>query len=141
MGASGVQMGSIFVTTEECDASQAFKQSYIDARKDDVVLIDSPVGMPGRAIFNNFLEKVKAGIKRPKVCPFHCIKTCDISKSPYCIMTALYQAFRGDMKNGYAFAGSNAYLATKITTVKETISGLMQKFEEKKAEIKNHLNY
>jgi len=52
-------------------------------------------------------------------------------------MNALYRAFKGDLKNGYAFAGSNAYLATKITTVKETISGLMQKFEEKKNELRN----
>ena len=76
--------------------------------------------MPGRAIFSNFIQKIKEGKKQPKVCPFNCIKTCDISKSPYCIITALYNAFRGNMENGYAFAGANAFKATKIMSVKET---------------------
>ena len=76
--------------------------------------------MPGRAIFSNFIQKIKEGKKQPKVCPFYCIKTCDISKSPYCIITALYNAFRGNMENGYAFAGANAFKATKIMSVKET---------------------
>lgn len=131
LGASGVQLGTRFVTTEECDASPAFKQAYIDARQEDITIIKSPVGMPGRAIMNGFLEKVKAGLKQPKVCPFNCIKTCDIEKSPYCIVSALYQAFRGNMNHGYVFAGSNAYKAAKITTVKQTIKELMAEWQDK----------
>lgn len=125
LGASGVQLGTRFVTTEECDASLAFKESYIQACQEDIEIIKSPVGMPGRAIHSHFLDKVKEGLKRPKVCPFNCIKTCDISRSPYCIVTALYQAFQGNFENGYAFAGSNAWRAERISTVKETIQELM----------------
>lgn len=129
-GASGVQLGTRFVTTEECDASTEFKQTYIDATEKDIEIIQSPVGMPGRAVNNQFLEKVRQGLKKPLKCPFHCIKTCDVSSSPYCIITALYNAYRGNMKSGYAFAGSNAYLADKITTVKEVFNDLITGFNE-----------
>lgn len=128
-GAKGVQMGTRFVTTEECDASMGFKQTYINAGKNDIEIIQSPVGMPGRAVGNNFIEKVKQGLKTPIKCPFHCIKTCDVSSSPYCIITALYNAYKGNMEGGYAFAGSNAYLATKITTVKEVFRELVAEFQ------------
>ncbi len=128
-GAKGVQLGTRFVTTTECDASPVFKQTYIDSRQGDMEIIQSPVGMPGRAIANQFLEKVKAGLKIPVKCPFHCIRTCDISSSPYCIVTALYNAYKGNMKAGYAFAGANAYLAEKITTVKETFKELTDEWQ------------
>ena len=131
MGADGVQMGTRFVTTTECDASDVFKQTYIDAHEEDIEIIKSPVGMPGRAIFSNFIQKIKEGAKQPKVCPFHCIKTCDISKSPYCIITALYNAFKGNMENGYAFAGANAFKATRIMSVKETFRSLLEEFNRK----------
>jgi NAD(P)H-dependent flavin oxidoreductase YrpB (nitropropane dioxygenase family) len=85
--------------------------------------------MPGRAVHNQFLEKVKMGLKKPLKCPFHCIKTCDVSSSPYCIVTALYNAYRGNMNSGYAFAGSNAYLADKISTVKEVFNDLISGFQ------------
>ena len=124
-GAKGVQMGTRFVTSEECDASMEFKLAYINAEEKDIEIIQSPVGMPGRAIHNGFIEKVKQGLKTPIKCPFHCIKTCDVTSSPYCIINALYNAYRGNMKGGYAFAGSNAYLATKITTVKEIFNELI----------------
>ena len=130
LGASGVQLGTRFVTTEECDASLAFKESYIQARQEDIEIIKSPVGMPGRAIHSHFLDKVKEGLKRPKICLFNCIKTCDISRSPYCIVTALYQAFQGNFENGYAFAGSNAWRAERISTVKETIQELMNGWKQ-----------
>jgi nitronate monooxygenase len=129
LGAKGVQLGTRFVTTEECDASPLFKQTYIDAKESDMEIIQSPVGMPGRAVHNIFLEKVKQGLKKPIKCPFHCIKTCDVSSSPYCIVTALYNAYKGNMKGGYAFAGSNAYLAEKITTVKEVFNDLISGFQ------------
>ena len=85
MGASGVQMGTRFVATHECDADQAFKEAFVNARREDVTVIKSPVGMPGRAIFNDFLQAVREGRKKPFKCPFHCIKSCDIATTPYCI--------------------------------------------------------
>lgn len=137
LGASGVQLGTKFVTTDECDASYAFKEQYLNAKEIDIEIIKSPVGMPGRAILSSFIQQVKEGIKQPKTCPFHCIKTCDISKSPYCIMLALYSAFKGNFNNGYAFAGANAYRATQIMSVKETISGLMKEWKEKELFFRN----
>jgi len=130
LGASGVQMGTRFVTTNECDASDGFKQAYIDAKEKDIEIIKSPVGMPGRAIFSNFIQKVRDGKKQPKKCPFKCIKTCDISKSPYCIIVALINAVKGNFENGYAFAGSNAFRATKISSVKEIFQSLLQEYRE-----------
>jgi len=124
-GAKGVQLGTRFVTTEECDASPEFKQAYINAAENDVQIIQSPVGMPGRAVVNGFIEKVRQGLKKPIKCPFQCIRTCDVSSSPYCIITALHNAYKGNMKSGYAFAGANAYLAEKITTVKEIFDELI----------------
>ena len=132
LGASGVQMGTIFVTTNECDASMDFKQTYIDAKKEDIGIIKSPVGMPGRAIFNDFLEKVKQGKKQPIKCPFQCIKTCEVSSSPYCIITALINAVKGNFNSGYAFAGSNAFKATTITSVKDIFTKLINEYMEKK---------
>ncbi len=129
-GAKGVQLGTRFVTTAECDASPRFKQTYIDAKIDDMEIIQSPVGMPGRAIHNKFLDKVRSGMKIPMRCPFHCIRTCNVSSSPYCIVTALYNAYKGNMKGGYAFAGANAYLATKITTVKELFRELVDEWQD-----------
>ena len=107
LGADGVQLGSKFVTTEECDASQAFKDTYINSREEDIEIIASPVGMPGRAIAGEFIRRVREGLTRPKKCPFHCIKTCDYTKSPYCIIMALYNAAKGNLSRGYAFARRN----------------------------------
>ncbi|MBB4038144.1 NAD(P)H-dependent flavin oxidoreductase YrpB (nitropropane dioxygenase family) [Dysgonomonas hofstadii] len=128
MGASAVQMGTIFVTTDECDASEAFKQVYLTAKEDDLMIINSPVGMPGRAIKGEFLKRVADGLEVPKNCPVHCIKTCDFTKSPYCIMKALFNAAKGDMRKGYAFAGVNAHLAQKISSVKEVVYRLKEEF-------------
>lgn len=132
LGASGVQMGTRFVTTKECDASNDFKKSYIDAHAEDIQIIKSPVGMPGRAINNTFLEKVKLGKLAPIRCPFKCIKTCEVSSSPYCIISALYSAFKGKFNNGYAFAGANAYLANKIISVKETFEDILEELKNSK---------
>lgn len=132
LGASGVQMGTRFVTTTECDASAGFKQAYIDADEKDIEIIKSPVGMPGRAIFSSFIQKVKDGKKQPKNCPFKCIKTCDISKSPYCIIIALVNALKGNFDHGFAFAGSNAFRATKISSVKEIFQSLLDEYRESK---------
>lgn len=129
LGAAGVQMGTIFVTSEECDAPYEFKKTYIDSKQEDILIIQSPVGMPGRAIRNEYINKIESGTEEPVSCPLHCIKTCDYHKSPYCIMKALFNASKGNMKRGYAFAGSNAYLAKKISTVKEIIATLKTEYE------------
>ena len=113
LGAAGVQMGTRFVTTEECDAADAYKQAYLSARKEDIVIVKSPVGMPGRAIQNAFLEKVAAGERFMTGCR-HCIKTCDPKTAPYCITRALINAATGDVDNGLLFCGSNAWRAQKI---------------------------
>lgn len=128
LGASGVQMGSAFVATHECDASDIFKQVYINSKKEDMLIIQSPVGMPGRAFDGEFIQRVNKGEAKPKNCPFHCIRTCDYTKSPYCIIKALYSASKGKMDKGYAFAGANAYLTNKISSVKEVISKLKEEF-------------
>jgi nitronate monooxygenase len=124
LGASGVQMGTRFVATHECDADPAFKQSYVDAREEDLMVIKSPVGLPGRALRNQFLLDVAAGTRHPFRCPYHCIKTCDPEKSPYCIGLALAAARRGKLKNGFAFAGANAHRVDKIQSVKELMDSL-----------------
>lgn len=126
MGAAGVQMATRFVTTFECDASAEFKQAYLDSKQEDIIIIKSPVGMPGRAIRNPFIESVNRGEKQPFQCPYHCIITCDYQNSPYCIAHALINAQKGNFKGGFPFAGSNAYRTTEIISVKE----LMNKLEE-----------
>jgi NAD(P)H-dependent flavin oxidoreductase YrpB (nitropropane dioxygenase family) len=130
LGASGVQLGTRFVTTNECDASDKFKQAYINAKEEDIKIIKSPIGLPGRALGSKFIEKVEAGQKRPYKCPFHCISTCDIENSPYCIVAALINALKGNFNNGFAFAGTNAFRATKIISVKETIKNILQEYRE-----------
>lgn len=130
LGADAVQMGTRFVTTDECDASMAFKAAYLNAHEEDIRLIQSPVGMPGRAISNHFLEQVEAGLRHPKQCPFHCIKTCKVQESPYCIMTALFNAFRGRLEAGYAFCGSNAWRCDRITSVRELIETLKAEYRK-----------
>jgi NAD(P)H-dependent flavin oxidoreductase YrpB (nitropropane dioxygenase family) len=132
LGAKGVQIASRFVTTEECDADIKFKNSYIKAKDNNVEIIQSPVGMPGRALNGSFLDKVKLGLTRPKSCPYNCLHTCDYKVVPYCIIVTLYNAYKGRMDKGYAFAGSNAYLSTRISTVKEVIDDLVSNYKEKK---------
>lgn len=128
LGAEGVQMGTRFVATDECDASPEFKQCYIDACKEDIEIIASPVGMPGRAVHGEFLERVKAGLTKPQNCPFNCIRTCDVTHSPYCIMLALYNAFKGRMSHGYAFCGANAWRVDRILSVHELIGSLREEY-------------
>lgn len=130
LGASAVQMATRFVTTDECDADRAFKEQYIKSQADDITIIKSPVGMPGRAINNQFLEEVKAGKKQPVECPYQCIKSCFMKNSPYCIARALKNAKLGKFHYGFAFAGANAYLAEKIISVKELMATLQREFQK-----------
>lgn len=135
LGASGVQMGTRFVTTDECDASEAFKQMYIDAEEKDIEIIKSPVGMPGRAIHSNFLQKVNEGLRHPKNCPYNCIRTCDVETTPYCIAIALYNAYKGNFDSGFAFAGSSASKAHRIMSVKETMAELVREYDAEEARV------
>ena len=130
LGASGVQMGTRFVATEECDASPAFKQTYIDCKEEDIMIIQSPVGLPGRAIRNPFLEASESGQKQPFSCPFQCIRTCDYQKSPYCIALALMSAQKGNLKNGFAFAGQNAWRIKEIVSVHDLMESLKREYTE-----------
>jgi NAD(P)H-dependent flavin oxidoreductase YrpB (nitropropane dioxygenase family) len=136
LGASGVQMATRFVTTEECDASIDFKNTYINAKKEDLDIIKSPVGMPGRAIRNTFTEDISKGVNKPFKCPYHCIITCDYKNSPYCIALALTNAQKGNLEHGFAFAGENAYKADKIVSVKELMKTLQKEYSAAAAEEK-----
>ncbi|MCD4732683.1 nitronate monooxygenase [bacterium] len=145
LGADGVQMATRFVTTFECDASLEFKKTYLNAKKEDLTIIDSPVGLPGRAIKNDFLAAVEAGKKIPIQCPWQCLVTCDHTVAPYCIAVALEQARHGRLKHGFAFAGSNAWRADKLVSVKELIHSLIREYElarlgEKVSNLKGSVN-
>ena len=130
LGASGVQMATRFVTTDECDASDEFKNSYIESKKEDIGIINSPVGMPGRAIMNKFIHDVKGGEKKPFKCPYHCIITCDYKDSPYCIIMALMNAKKGRLKHGFVFAGENAYKTNEIIPVNELIETIEKEYAD-----------
>jgi nitronate monooxygenase len=130
LGADAVQMGTRFVATHECDADIAFKQAYIDARAEDIVIIESPVGMPGRAIRNKYLDDVGQGIKKPYKCPYHCILSCDYQNSPYCIAHALISAKRGKFRSGFAFAGANVDRVDRIVSVDQLMSTLVAEYEQ-----------
>lgn len=130
LGASGIQMGTRFVATTECDAADAFKRLYVSSRQQDIKIIKSPVGMPGRAIRTPFLQRVEDGTEHPGCCPFHCIRTCDSKTSPYCIALALYHAYKGNFEKGFAFAGSNAFRVERIVTVKEMMKELIGEYQQ-----------
>ena len=127
-GAKAVKMGTRFVTTHECDASIEYKESYLKCKKEDVIIIDSPVGLPGRVVLNDFVKKIQNGYTKPVKCPWKCLKTCNFREVKYCIAEALFNSARGNMSEGFSFAGSNAYLATKIQSVKETINDLIHEY-------------
>ncbi len=124
--ADGVQVATRFVTTRECDASEAYKRAYLDAKKEDIVIVKSPVGMPGRAIKNTFMERCMNG-NPPALGPCHlCIEKCDRTKIPYCISDALVNAVKGNLDKALLFCGSNAYRCNKMETVKEVIQALFE---------------
>ncbi|MCL1843665.1 MAG: nitronate monooxygenase [Defluviitaleaceae bacterium] len=118
LGCAGVQIATRFVATEECDAAQAFKEAYVRACTDDIKIVKSPVGMPGRALKNEFSAPVSQCLK--------CINHCNPAKIPYCISRALINAVRGDIKNGLIFCGANVDKITKICTVKEIMNELRE---------------
>ncbi|MBF0537625.1 MAG: nitronate monooxygenase [Nitrospirae bacterium] len=125
LGASGVQMASRFVCTHECDVHENFKQAWINAKtKDDLTIIKSPVGMPGRVIKSKFVDRIINGETIPFKCTYKCLKNCDPKKIPYCIAEVLTNAAEGDLDAGFAFAGENAYRCNEIVSVKSLIAEL-----------------
>ena len=123
LGADGVQVASRFVATKECDASDAYKQVYLDAREEDVRIIQSPVGMPGRALETGLICRIEQRREPIEKC-YNCMETCDINVVPYCITKALIDAVKGDMENGLVFCGSNVGRINEMTTVHELIKEL-----------------
>ena len=130
LGASGVQMGTRFVATDECDASIKFKETYVDSSKEDITIIKSPVGLLGRAIKNEFLSKIERGEKHKFKCPCKCLKSCNFATASYCIALALVNAKQGNLDEGFAFAGHNAYKIDKIVSVKELFNTLIEEYSQ-----------
>jgi NAD(P)H-dependent flavin oxidoreductase YrpB (nitropropane dioxygenase family) len=125
-GADGVQMGTRFVCTEECDADDAFKQAYLNCSKDDIGLIMSPAGLPGRALVANVPAIREHDLEMTPTCPTGCLRKCTYKSEQerFCIVHALDRAQRGDMETGLVFCGSNAWKATRI----ETVQGIFDEF-------------
>lgn len=124
LGAAGVQMATRFVATNECDASNEFKQAYVNAKKEDIKIIKSPVGMPGRAIYNDFIKNTEVEKAKIQKC-YNCIKTCNVVDTPYCITKALINAVKGNMKEALVFCGSNVDKVKEIVSVHTLMSELV----------------
>lgn len=117
LGAAGVQLGTRFIATHECDASQGFKEMYVKHFSNDLELIKSPAGLPGRAINTNLVTAIK---KMGRIPPNHCVRclsTCDPAKTHFCISRALAEAQRGNEIEGLFFAGKGIDSVTEITSV------------------------
>lgn len=133
LGASGVQMGTRFVCTDECDASVQYKEAYLHCRQEDILVIQSPLKLPLRVIRNRFVDRILSGEKMPFRCPYRCLATCEPDTSPYCIAQVLVNAYRGDMDAGFATCGANAYRVDRIVSVRDLIQELV-------AECRAHLD-
>lgn len=123
LGMDGVQVASRFVTTYECDAAQEFKDAYLNAGKEDIIIVKSPVGMPGRAIRNKFIEATKNGLQPITKC-YQCIKGCQAKDIPYCITKALVNSAKGNVDEGLIFCGANVWKQNKMQSVKEVMEEL-----------------
>ena len=131
-GAKGVKMGTRFVTTYECDASTEFKESFINCKKEDITIIDSPVGLPGRAIYNDFIGQIRMGTTKPFKCSWHCLSSCNFRQAPYCIAQALFNSVQGKMDEGFAFSGTNGYRATRLHHAADVIKELTWEYDLQK---------
>ena len=129
-GASGVQIATRFIATEECDASDTYKQMMVNAKEEDITLVKSPVGLPGRALRTPMIKRLEEGIKlSPERCNL-CLKACPHgSETPYCISRALIEAVKGNVEDGLFFCGANVGRINKIVTVKALMQELMQDYE------------
>ena len=116
LGAEGVQIGSRFVATYECDAADSYKEAYINSKEEDIVIVKSPVGMPGRALYNKFMERVEAGERLMGKCR-KCVKSCNPATTPYCISQALINADIGKVDEGLIFCGANVHRIKEIVSV------------------------
>ena len=129
LGASGVQIATRFVCTDECDVHLNFKLAYLKAKKEDITIIKSPVGMPGRVINNAFVERIKKGETHPFKCSYKCLKSCDPKTAPYCIAKVLVRAAEGNLEEAFAFCGENAYRCKEIVSVKQLIQELVSEID------------
>lgn len=129
-GAAGAQFATRFITTQECDAAPGFQQALLDAAQEDITIVQSPVGMPGRALRSPLIRRVEAG-QQPRIerC-IRCLVPCDPGKAPYCISKALMDAARGDWENGLFFCGANVGAQRRITTVKEELDQIMREWRD-----------
>jgi nitronate monooxygenase len=126
MGAAGVQMGTRFVATEECDAPLAFKQKYVDARKEDTALVKTTVGLHGRVIVNNF-AKLISGTDKLKIAKCHdCLKNCSYR---FCTLDSLLTSMGGDVENGLVFAGARVDEIKDILPVQQIINNLTFEYQ------------
>ncbi|MBU1871828.1 MAG: nitronate monooxygenase family protein [Candidatus Omnitrophica bacterium] len=125
LGVRGVQIATRFVATFECSVADEFKELYLAAKEEDIVIIKSPVGMPGRAIMTEFVDRVLRGERIPIKCNYQCLKTCDPKTAPYCIAGALFNAVSGNLGNAVVFAGSNVSRVDRIVSVKELMDGIV----------------
>lgn len=132
LGASGVQMATRFVCTDECDVHENFKNAYIEAGPDDITIINSPVGLPGRVIRNKFVDRIKGGETAPFKCTYKCLRTCNPAQAPYCIAEVLAKAANGNTDESFCFAGENAYKCDEIIPVKTLIEKLQQEYAQAK---------
>lgn len=129
LGADGVQMATRFICTEECDADIKYKEAFINAKKEDIEIVKSPVGMPGRAIMTKLTERLKNDERIPVKRCYNCLVPCDVKTTPYCISSALINAAKGNLDEGLVFSGSNGYRNDKIVTVKELMDELKEGFK------------
>lgn len=125
LGADGVLLGSRFVCTHECEVAPEFKQAYLDAEEEDIVIIQSPVGLPARVIKNNFYERIRRGEAFPKNCPVHCLNTCDPKKSLFCIGEALFAAKHGNMDDGLVLCSTTTHRNKEIVSIKALMDTLV----------------
>lgn len=130
LGAFGAQIGTRFIATEECDASAEFAKLLCEAGQEDIMILQSPVGLPGRVLSTEFTRKVKeVGRIAPTRC-VNCLKTCDPATTPYCISEALMQAAQGNREKGLFFSGENAGRINRIYRVEELIGEIRDQWEE-----------
>ncbi len=139
MCAAGVQMGTRFVATDECDAANGFKQAFVSASKKAIRIIESPVGLPGRALDGEFFERLKNKTAGPTRCVWKCLKSCGAEKAHYCISLALNAARKGDLRRGFAFAGANAWRVKQIVPVEKLVRSLVSEYTAAYEEYLNRL--
>ena len=131
LGCGGVQMGSRFIGTHECDADIKFKEQFINIKNaSDITVIKSPVGLPLRIINSKYVKEITKNTETPKNCPFKCLVSCDYTSVPFCIAFALINARKGNVDKGVMCCGSNGYRIDKLYSVKELIGNLKKEYDE-----------